>query len=90
MKITEKEADSPSELVIYTEESDKDGAYYSNFYGGVLVRSTDLMEVIELLTAAKRKHQLHGEVKWQKVTENYLDKYKSLLEVFFELVALDR
>jgi hypothetical protein len=35
-----------TELVIYTDESDKEGEYFSNFYGGVLVRSRDLASVI--------------------------------------------
>ncbi len=32
---------SHREFVIYTDESDKDGRYFSNFYGGALVRSTE-------------------------------------------------
>lgn len=78
------------ELVIYTDESDKEGKYFSNFYGGVLVRSNDLANVIRHLDATKQKQNLFREIKWQKVTENYLKKYIALLDEFFDLVADDR
>jgi Protein of unknown function (DUF3800) len=81
---------SPRELVIYTDESDKEGKYFSNFYGGALVRSTDLAQVIQRLEDATRTQNFFGEVKWQKVTANYVDKYTALLGEFFDLVAEDR
>lgn len=81
---------SPREFVIYTDESDKDGRYFSNFYGGVLVRSTDLRETIERLEACKQRLNLFGEVKWQKVTANYLEKYVELMDEFFDLVTADK
>jgi hypothetical protein len=91
MKVRKQKAvRRPRELVIYTDESDKEGKYFSNFYGGVLVRSTDLADVIQLLKVTKREQNFFGEVKWQKVTENYLEKYKALLDEFFDLVAADR
>jgi len=78
-----------TELVIYTDESVKDGAYFSNFYGGVLVRSCDLEEVNERLASIKAEQNLHGELKWTKVTGNYLDKYIAVMNSFFDLVASD-
>lgn len=78
------------EYVIYTDESDKVGNYYSNFYGGVLVRSTDLATVVQQLEDCKRRLNLYKEVKWQKVSAAYLDKYISLMDEFFDLVAADR
>ncbi|NLS93245.1 MAG: hypothetical protein GXX96_13905 [Planctomycetaceae bacterium] len=65
------------EYIIYTDESDKKGKFYSNFYGGVLVRSVDLQGIIDRLEARKILLNMHQEVKWQKVTGNYLEKYKS-------------
>ena len=56
------------EYIIYTDESDKRGKYYSNFYGGLLVRSPDLQPVIARLEQRKAELNLHREVKWQKVT----------------------
>ncbi|WP_417377454.1 DUF3800 domain-containing protein [Gimesia maris] len=78
-----------TEFVIYTDESVKDGAYFSNFYGGVLVRSRDLLGVSGRLAACKAEQNLHGELKWTKVTENYLDKYKTVMDVFFDVIAAD-
>jgi hypothetical protein len=74
------------ELVIYADESEDQGKYYSNFFGGALVTSTDLADVVAHLTSAKTEQNLHDEIKWTKVTKNYLDKYKSVMDVFFGLV----
>ena len=77
----------PTELVIYTDESDKQGEYFSNFYGGVLVRSKDLARVIAQLEACKQQQNLFQEIKWGKVTENYLAKYVAMMDAFFDIVA---
>lgn len=78
------------QYVIYADESDAKGLYFSNFYGGVLVRSTDLQAVTGAIQAAKAANNLFKEVKWQKVTELYLDKYIALMNVFFDLVREER
>lgn len=78
-----------TELVIYTDESDKDGEFFSNFYGGVLVRSVDLAAVIQRMEAVKVQQNLFGEIKWQKVTENYLTKYIAVMDGFFDVIAAD-
>jgi hypothetical protein len=78
------------EYVIYTDESEKEGNFYSNFYGGVLVRSPDLQPVIACLEQEKARLNLHREVKWQRVTENYLEKYIALMDCFFNEVAAGR
>jgi hypothetical protein len=78
------------EYVIYTDESEKKGKFYSNFYGGVLVRSPDLRPVTDRLEQCKVRLNLHQEVKWQKVTENYLEKYKALMDGLFAEVAAGR
>jgi len=78
------------EFVIYTDESDKEGKYFSNFYGGVLVRSVHLASVLERLAEAKAAQNLHGEIKWTKVTDNYLTKYCAMMDCFFQIVASDQ
>ncbi len=78
------------EYVIYTDESDKRGRFYSNFYGGVLVRSVDLEAVISRLQQRKANLNLHQEVKWQRVTRNYLEKYKALVDALFGEVEAER
>lgn len=77
------------ELIIYCDESSKDGLYFSNFYGGALVRSIDQQSVIDRLQVSKTKLNLLGEVKWSKITEHYADKYIELLGEFFDLIEKD-
>jgi len=79
-----------SEFVIFTDESIKSGPYYSNFYGGLLVRSNDLIPTSKLISDTKETHNLYNEIKWSKVTENYLEKYKAVMEQLFDLVRDDK
>ncbi len=76
--------------MIYTDESEKRGRFYSNFYGGVLVRSPDLQGVIARLEQCKARLNLHHEAKWQRVTESYLEKYMGLMDAFFDEIAAGR
>jgi uncharacterized protein DUF3800 len=78
------------ELVIYTDESEKNGRFFANFYGGALVRSDDLELVRERLQAAANRLGLTAEIKWQKVSSGYLDRYVALMSEFFRLVAEGR
>ncbi len=77
------------EYIIYADESVVRGRYYSNFYGGLLVSSEHLLQTIERLINVKLNHNLYQEIKWQKVTVNYLDKYKAVMDEFFDLVEND-
>lgn len=79
-----------NEYFIYCDESEKSGPRYSNFYGGALVRLRDINEVIERIVRKKNELNMFGEVKWQKVTTSYLDKYCSLMDEFFDLVMADK
>jgi len=78
------------EYNIWCDESIKRGRLYSNFYGGVLVSSRDVQEIVEHLTVKKQELNFHGEVKWVKVTENYERKYIELLSSFFSFVREGR
>lgn len=75
------------EIIIYCDESIRRGKFFSNFYGGALVESKHIEEVNAALSALKAQHHLNSEVKFQKVTENYLEKYKALLDAFFGFMA---
>ncbi len=77
------------EYVIYADESISSGSYFSNFYGGLLVRSTDLLRVQALLSDKAQELNLFRELKWSKVTSQYLPRYMELMELFFDLVAED-
>jgi hypothetical protein len=78
------------ELVIYCDESDETGKHFSNFYGGVVVESKHHDEVVHRLAKRKVKLNLLAEVKWQKITENYADKYISLIDEIFDLIHEDK
>ncbi|MHB9143925.1 MAG: hypothetical protein ACYC5Y_01060 [Symbiobacteriia bacterium] len=41
------------------------------------------------MNAKKRELNLNDEVKWQKVTSQYLDKYRSLIDLFFDFIERD-
>lgn len=76
----------PRELVLYCDESDISGKHFANFYGGALVESTHLHEVVSTLQAAKDRLNLGAEVKWQRITENYAGKYIELMNETFALM----
>ncbi|MGE7875844.1 hypothetical protein [Peribacillus muralis] len=78
------------EYLIYCDESIKRGELYSNFYGGALVKSIYLNEVVNRLNRYKEEHFITGEMKWTKVTEPYLEKYTGLINLFFDLLAEDK
>jgi hypothetical protein len=71
------------EYIIFCDESDASGKYYSNFYGGVLVGSSQYDRITARLNAEKQRLHLFGEVKWSKVSAQYLSKYQDLIRVFF-------
>lgn len=77
------------EYILYMDESSKGGPFYGNFYGGALVRSIHLDQVIALLENKKRSLNMFKEVKWQRVTPNYLNKYIDLVDTFFYLISSD-
>lgn len=79
-----------TEFILYTDESVKSGKYFANFYGGALVRSGDLELVQTTLKASALAAGLTAEIKWQKVSSGYLDRYVALMESFFDLIAADK
>ena len=78
------------EYFIWCDESDQSGKFFSNFYGGVLVKSEDLHEVMHALQKVCRRLHLHDEIKWQKISDHYVMKYIALMDVFFNLIKEDK
>ncbi len=74
------------EYVVYCDDSVSRGDHFSNFYGGALVRSDHLETVKQALADRKADLNLTGEVKWQKISTAYADKYISLMETFFDFI----
>lgn len=72
------------EYILFCDESDKKGDYYSNFYGGVLVGISNYQAITEKLEAKKESLNFGKEIKWQRVTDQYLEKYIQLMDCFFD------
>ena len=74
--------------IIYCDESDDKGRFYSNFYGGALIESSRREAIEAELQAVKDDLQINnGEMKWQRVTENYADKYIVFVNAIFDIIA---
>lgn len=72
---------------IWLDESDKEGKYYSNFYGGILIDSEAYGEVLRLSQIEIAKVGLaNEEIKWQKVNSYTFDKYKDIVDFIFFLL----
>jgi hypothetical protein len=86
-KATIRPKKNGKEYFIWCDESINKGKYYSNFYGGVLVKSEHLREVQVYLQQVCRKLHFFDEIKWHKVSRHYIEKYKSVMDAFFRLIA---
>jgi len=78
------------QYIIYCDESEIKGAIYSNFYGGALIRAEDIEKVIIRLEEKKQQLNLFKEIKWQRVSGPYLQKYIELMDEFFDLIKGDK
>ncbi len=74
---------------IWFDESDKEGAFYSNFYGGILVDSKNYEKVIAMSKTFIEEYGITEEIKWQKVNEFCYENYKKLVDFIFSLLAED-
>jgi len=78
------------EYILYCDESKQSGPKYGSFFGGCIVSGIDLLEVTSALETKKTELNLYSEVKWSKVTENYLNKYIDLIALFFSFIKSDK
>jgi hypothetical protein len=74
------------DYIIYCDESISKGAYFGHFYGGVLTTSKDVELINSKLNAKKQELNLFGEVKWSKMSSQYLDKYISFIDYYFDFI----
>ena len=74
------------EYVIFCDESDWSGKFYSSFFGGILLGASQYDRITERLNKEKQRLNLFAEVKWSKVSEPYLAKYQELIRAFFSEV----
>ena len=73
-------------FIIYCDESADKGPKYSDFFGGCIVNSKNVNDITKALEKKKKELNLYGEIKWTKVTDNYLEKYIEMMDVFFSFI----
>lgn len=74
--------------IIFCDESDDKGRFYSNFYGGALIEASKQQSIeAELQTLKDDLHIFDGEMKWVRITENYADKYIDFINGVFNIIA---
>ncbi|MCW5867453.1 MAG: DUF3800 domain-containing protein [Candidatus Eremiobacteraeota bacterium] len=78
---------SDKTYTLYCDESGSHGSYYSNFYGGLLVDTSHQLMLERELLQLFAELNLNSELKWQRVTENYLTKYIAVVDKLFDYVA---
>lgn len=71
---------------IWFDESDKEGEYYSNFYGGILIKSEHLERVLQMMNNIVQELDIQEEIKWQKVNAFVYDKYVKIVDFIFNLL----
>lgn len=78
------------EYTLYCDESTGKDRKYGDFFGGCLIEAHDLLPVVTALETCKAENNLFGEIKWTKVTDQYLDKYINVIRLFFSFVREGR
>lgn len=53
---------------------------------GALINLSDINLIENALNSKKQELNLNGEIKWTKVTDNYLEKYIDMINLFFEFI----
>lgn len=75
-------------FIIYCDESDDKGRFYSNFYGGVLIEAAQQQRIERELQACKDALNIFdGEMKWERITGPYAEKYVQFIDLVFDIVA---
>lgn len=81
---------SDKHYIIYADESDKKGKYYSNFFGGVLLAASDRQTISNELNLVKSQLGLNHEVKWQNVDQSSFERYIEFARQYFSYIAASR
>jgi hypothetical protein len=72
--------------IIYCDESDDKGRYFSNFYGGAILRASDRQAIEQELKAVKEENGLRGEMKWTKISAYNEQYYIKVVDKIFDFV----
>lgn len=72
--------------ILYCDESSDKGTKYGDFFGGCMIQSSNIYRVTKALEEKKVELNLGKEIKWTKVTDQYLSKYMAMMDLFFSFV----
>jgi hypothetical protein len=73
--------------IIFCDESDIKGQFYSHFYGGVLIEASKQQFIEKELQCVKDEINIFfGEMKWEKITRPYVEKYVVFINRVFDIV----
>lgn len=72
--------------ILYCDESSDKGRFFSNFYGGGLLRASDRQAIEAELAAVKHEASLNGEAKWTKISEYNENAYIKFVDTIFDFV----
>ena len=71
---------------IWCDESVKEGEFFSNFYGGILIESKNLKRGLNKMEEKVKELDITEEIKWQKVNRHFFEKYMTLVDFIFDLL----
>jgi len=81
---------SDKHYIIYADESEKKGRFYSNFFGGVLLAAEEQQRISREPEAKKAELGLIHEVKWQFVDQTSVDRYIEFIKYYFTYISTSR
>lgn len=84
--MTAPEIAKAKEYWIFCDESVQEGDHYSNFFGGVIVAAQRHADIENHLRVCKANIGFLKELKWQRVTEMWLEGYQRMMTDFFALL----
>ncbi len=73
--------------IIYADESDRKGRYYSNFFGGVVLDQVEQQSINEILNKKKHELGINGEIKWQYVDQSRVERYEEFIKLYFSFIS---
>lgn len=77
-------------LFIFCDESTDKGAFYSNFFGGVLVKGEHIGEVKKSIEQFIVDNGFTAEIKWSNINLTNYQRYIQFLDVIFGFVQEDK
>ncbi len=77
-----------TEYIIFCDESDKEGKFFSDFYGGLLVGASQFERINNELNQLTISLGIHDEIKWQKVSKFNLERYTKFVRHLFKEIEL--